>query len=146
MSKYMDTPHYRVNRFVAAVRVCTPEAKVISHLAGAFALTVEDLDAVVRDSAFLYTGDVTDEDAAAIGRAFLEKLPKSYCWNHCPTEYVDTLRSVLHDATCPNPQCQDGSVRNTGPDPVDEPCQFCEARYHLLKTEDSPAEGVRSDG
>lgn len=65
MSKYMDTPHYRVNKFVAAMRVCAPETKVISHLAGAFPLTVEDLDAVVRDSAALYTsgglGLIADE-------------------------------------------------------------------------------------
>lgn len=49
MSDYMDTPHYRVNQFVSALRVCDPKADVISHLAGAFPLRLADLEAVVRE-------------------------------------------------------------------------------------------------
>lgn len=42
--------------------------------------------------------DLTDEDAAAIGRAFMEKLPEDYCWAECPTEYVTMLENRIDDA------------------------------------------------
>ena len=42
--------------------------------------------------------ELTDEDAAAIGRAFMEKLPEGFSWAECPTEYVTVLRNGLFDA------------------------------------------------
>lgn len=36
-------------------------------------------------------------------------------------------RSFLEQTPCPN-KCVDGMIINTGPDPVYEPCQWCEAR------------------
>lgn len=43
--------------------------------------------------------NLTDEDAAAIGRALMEKLPESFMWDECPTEYVTVLRNHLFDAS-----------------------------------------------
>lgn len=42
--------------------------------------------------------DLTDEDAAAIGRAFMAKLPEGYSWGQCPTEYVTGLENQLWGA------------------------------------------------
>lgn len=101
MSKYMDTPHYRVNRFVSAVRVCTPAAKVISHLAGAFELTVEDLDTVVRDTAPLYTGEQVLLPLAAREEAF--KLGMEHAAQRCDEE-VHSGNALLreHPAVIPS--------------------------------------------
>lgn len=73
---YMDSAHYRVNHFVSALRVCSPEADVISHLAGACPLRLADLEAVVRESAPLFTGD-----APKIARHEFTFTPPMCC--HC---------------------------------------------------------------
>lgn len=55
---YMDTPHYRVNKFVSMVRVMglsDREGRI--YVLNDIALTVNDLEAVVRESAPLFTGE-----------------------------------------------------------------------------------------
>lgn len=42
--------------------------------------------------------DLTDEDAAAIGRAFMERLPEDFMWGECPTEYVLCLQDACEDS------------------------------------------------
>jgi hypothetical protein len=41
----------------------------------------------------------TDETAemARIGRAFMERLPKDYCWSDSPAEFVTELENRIHD-------------------------------------------------
>lgn len=41
--------------------------------------------------------EMTDEDAANIGRALMERLPKGYSWSNCPTEIVTDLQNEIHD-------------------------------------------------
>lgn len=54
--------------------------------------------------------NLTDEDAAAIGRAFMEKLPENVVWSECPTEYVTTLHNRVSDL--------EAEVKAFDPDPV----------------------------
>jgi len=46
---------------------------------------------------------LTDEDAAEIGRAFMERLPPGYGYNDCPTEYVTDLENKIADLGAPVP-------------------------------------------
>ncbi len=39
-----------------------------------------------------------EADMADVGRAFMAKLPKSYSWCQCPTEYVTDLQNELNNA------------------------------------------------
>jgi hypothetical protein len=41
--------------------------------------------------------DLTDEDAANIGRALMGRLPVGYSWSDCPTEIVTDLSNEVHD-------------------------------------------------
>lgn len=41
---------------------------------------------------------LTDEDAAEIGRAFMERLPDDFHWDECPTEYVTLLQDAADDS------------------------------------------------
>lgn len=42
------------------------------------------------------------EDMANIGRALMERLPKDYHWNDCPTEIVTDLLNQIHDLKQPS--------------------------------------------
>ena len=44
---------------------------------------------------------------------------------------------MLKHLTCPN-HCSDGAIINTGPDPLYEPCQWCENIYMLEHGELAP--------
>src|SRR6185312_8080220 len=41
--------------------------------------------------------DLTDEDAAEIGRAFMERLPAGYSWSDSHAEYLTVQDNKLHD-------------------------------------------------
>lgn len=46
-------------------------------------------------------------------------------------ERFESALSILESVPCPN-HCSDGMIVNTGPDPVFEPCQFCDSRDALF--------------
>ena len=48
---------------------------------------------------------------------------------------AEELKRFIEALPCPNPQCSDGSVQSTGPDPIDEPCEWCMNRHFLLGRE-----------
>jgi len=48
------------------------------------------------------------------------------------THLLDQMAKALQSADCPNPLCVDGSIRNTGPDPQDDACEWCYARHDLI--------------
>jgi hypothetical protein len=39
--------------------------------------------------------DITDKDAAKIGRLFMAQLPEDYSWLQDPTEYLTDLRNAI---------------------------------------------------
>jgi uncharacterized protein (UPF0261 family) len=49
MSAYMDTAHYRVNRFAASVKVILPQREVIAAVVPGMELHTADLLAVVQE-------------------------------------------------------------------------------------------------
>ena len=57
--------------------------------------------------------EMTNADAAEVGRAFMGKLPDDFDWNVCPTEYVialidarDEARKRVNDWLCKKHQIQ----------------------------------------
>jgi hypothetical protein len=49
----------------------------------------------------LKASELTDEDAANIGRALMERLPDGYSWSDSPTEIVTDLLNQIHDLKNP---------------------------------------------
>lgn len=47
------------------------------------------------------------------------------------SDLVQVSRSFLETTPCPN-RCEDGMIVSRGPDPVFEPCQWCEAKSRFL--------------
>lgn len=96
------------------------------------------------------SNDLTDEDAANIGRALMERLPPGYSWSDCPTEIVtdlsnqvDDLRAMLAETieyarqTMPTARYRlarlmcGGVVHNS---PSDETCDALDAaRYRYIR-------------
>jgi hypothetical protein len=68
MTAYMDTPHYRVNKFVSTMRVLgsvkSGVKDVIYVAAGDILLSLDDLEAVVREASELRAYAVALKDAA----------------------------------------------------------------------------------
>lgn len=52
-----------------------------------------------------------------------------------PKHLVLVSRSFLEATPCPNKACSDGSIISTGPDPMNEPCQWCHEKSMLLNGE-----------
>lgn len=44
-------------------------------------------------------------------------------------------RSFIEATPCPNRGCSDGMIVSTGPDPIFEPCQWCEEKSRILNGE-----------
>lgn len=72
-SDYMDSAHYRVNKFVSMVRVMgLSDSEGRIYVLNGIPLTVDDLEAVVRESAPLFTGDAPKMDIQRLRAERLE--------------------------------------------------------------------------
>lgn len=58
---------------------------------------------------------------------------------HRDSAYAERLRKFIEALPCPNPLCQDGSIISTGPDPQNDPCEWCMDRHYTLQPDSQVA-------
>ena len=93
--------------------------------------------------------EAADAYSKGVYSATMLKAAESIGKDHAQTNEIIALRERLAEAQerrgrmekfiaavdCPRVNCQDGVVVNTGPDPVYDPCDWCQGRHDLLYSE-----------
>lgn len=83
--------------------------------------------------------DLTEEDAANIGRAFMERLPKDYNWSDSPAEIIAEMSNTIYDlretlTSIAAEGC--AKFRDCKPPRWCEVCVWCRAKVALEEIDD----------
>lgn len=159
----MDTPHYRVNKFVSTLRVIGHDRQGGGEImrVNDIRLTIDDLEAVIRDSAHLFTGDARVGRSPSldemVNRFLAWPLPKDFypdCgisfdgrkddeWNKNRTWPVGTNLFTAEQARALLAYLLGEEPRATATDIADDPRGFAEALRSRPAEPLSTAETVR---